>query len=157
MNTNTISLSRAVVHVPAEPVVYDTASPAFRFLHRQWSRFRAVIAQKGLPEPLERLLAKRKPQPVVEYQGRHRREPGQELETRIIAADGTDTGQRLYWTPEPTLRDKIAHARAQRAARRNLAAAWMHTGAFPVLEDTGWILRQRQAQRLAPFAEVLRS
>lgn len=152
---NEISIARAVVHVPRTETVYDTASPVYRFLHRQWSRFRAVMAQKGLPEPLERLLAKRKPQPVVEYQGRHRREPGQELETRIITADGTDTGQRLYWTPEPTLREKIAHARAQRAARRSLSAAWMHTGAFPVLEDTGWILRQRQAQKLAVYAEAM--
>lgn len=145
---NEISLAHAVVHVPRTETVYDTASPAYRFLHKQWSRLRAVMAQKGLPEPLERFLARRRAQPVVEYQGRHRREPGQRLETRIIAADGTDTGQRQYWTPEPTLREKIAQARAQRRARRSRAAVWQHTGAFPVLENHGWIMRERQLKRI---------
>lgn len=139
-----------LVHVPRVPAVADPRGPLYRFLHRQVCLLKAVLVQKGRPHlfaPLERWLTA--PKPVVEeYQGRHRREPGQALETRVIAADGTDTGQRYYWTPEPTFRDKIAQVRAQRAARRNLAAAWMHTGAFPVLEDRGWVMRQRQANRL---------
>lgn len=153
MNDNTISLAHAV---PAQPTVYDSASPVYRFLHRQWSRVRAVFAQKGLPAPLERFFARRKAQPVVEYQGRHRREPGQELETRVRDAQGNDTGERVYWTPQPTLREKIALARSQRARRRDLSRAWMHTGAFPVLEDSGWIMRRRQAQRIAEYAEVMK-
>lgn len=149
---NQISLSRAVVHVPAQVTVYDTASPLYRFLHRQVSRVRAVLVQKGRPKLSPRMenLIKR-----YRHKGRHRTAPGQQMETRVRDAAGNDTGQRFYWTPAPTFRQKISHVRAQRAARRNLAAAWMHTGAFPVIEDTGWILRQRQAQKLAVYAEAM--
>lgn len=155
---NEISLARAVVQDPRTAVVYDTASPLYRFLHRQVTRVKAVLAQRGrplFPAAVERLLRKRYVQRYV-HRGRHRMQPGQKMETRVRDAQGNDTGQRFYWTPEPTLRQKIALVRSQRAARRNLAKAWMHTGAFPVLEDSGWIMRQRQAQRIAEYAEALK-
>ena len=138
-----------LVHVPRVPVTVDTRSRLYRFLHRQVCRAKAVFAQQGLPAPLEKILDR------YRYTGRHHKKPGDKMETRVRDAQGRDTGERFHWVEEPTLRQKIAQARSQRARRRNLAAAWMHTGAFPVLEDQGWILRQRQAQRFASYAEAM--
>lgn len=135
-----------LVHVPSTATVYDSASPVYRFLHRQVSRLKAVLAQRGLPAPLARYV----------YKGRHHVKPGDAMETRVRDAEGNDTGERFHWVAEPTLRQKIALVRAQRAARRNLAKAWMHTGAFPVLEDSGWIMRHRQGERLAVYAEAMK-
>lgn len=135
-----------LVHVPSTATVYDSASPVYRFLHRQWTRLRAVLAQKGLPAPLARYA----------YKGRHFVKPGESQNTRVRDAQGVDNGERVVWTPEPTLRQKIALARAQRARRRDLSRAWMHTGAFPVLEDSGWIMRHRQGERLAVYAEAMK-
>lgn len=144
---NTPTMSNELVHVPAQPVVYDTASPVYRFLHRLVCRVKAVVMSKGLPKPLAR----------YGYRGRHHMKPGEQQSTRILDAAGNDTGNRMVWAPEPTLRQKIRDARSQRARRRDLAAAWMHTGAFPVIEDSGWILRQRQGRRLAVYAEAMKS
>ena len=36
--------STELVHVPRTTTVYDSASPLYRFLHRQISRVRAVLA-----------------------------------------------------------------------------------------------------------------
>lgn len=132
-----MSTCTELVHVPRTTTVYDSASPLYRFLHRRASRLKAALMR-------------------YTYRGRHHVKPGDAMETRVRDAEGNDTGERFHWVAEPSLRQKIAHVRAQRAARRDLAKAWMHTGAFPVLEDTGWIMRQRQAQRLAVYAEAMK-
>lgn len=124
---NTPTMSTELVHVPAEPVVYDAASPVYRFLHKQWSRFRAVLAQKGLPAPLARYA----------YRARHKVQPGQKFQTRIVE-EGKDTGQRFEWT-EPTLRERIRQARAQR--RQTVRTPMHDTAAYPTIkwrEEDSW-------------------
>lgn len=122
--------STELVHVPRTSTVYDSASPLYRFLHRQFSRVRAVLAQKGLPAPLARYT----------YKGRHHTKPGEPLETRIVV-DGKDTGQRFHWT-EPTLRQRIRTARAQR--RQTVRMPLHETAAYPTIkwrEEDSWSWR----------------
>lgn len=141
-----------LVHVPAQPVVYDTASRTFRLLHRAWTKLRAVLVQQGRPRlfpAAERFVARRT------YKGRHHIKPGEPLNTRLRDAEGHDNGERIQWTPEPTIRQKIALARAQRARRRDLSKAWMHTGAFPVLEEPGWVMRTRKINQIKHLERVL--
>jgi hypothetical protein len=126
---NEISISRAVVHTPARAVVYDSASPFYRFLHRQWSRFRAVLAQKGrptLPAPAERILAR------YAYQGKRRAVPGSTAETRVHAGTPQETRTTVVIPGSPSLRQRIKQARVQR--RRQVRMPLHETAAYAVVE-----------------------
>src|SRR5688500_15085273 len=91
-----ISTSTALVHVPREAVVYDSASPLYRFLHKQVSKVKAVLSQKGLPAPIAKIVSR------YTYKGRHFQKPGEPQETRVRDAQGNDNGQRFQWVSEPT-------------------------------------------------------
>ena len=119
--------STELVHVPRTTTVYDSASPLYRFLHRQITRVRAVFAQKGrpvLPDAVERVIAR------YTYKGRHHTTPGEPLETRIVV-DGKDTGDRFHWT-EPTLRQRISETRRNR--RQKVRMPLHDTGAYPTVQ-----------------------
>jgi hypothetical protein len=124
-----ISISKAVVHAPARAVVYDTASPVYRFLHRQWSRFRAVLAQKGrptLPTAAERFLKR------YEYTGKHQAVPGATAETRVHAGTPQESRVNVVIPGTPSLRERIRQVRKQR--RQQIRMPLHETAAYAVVE-----------------------